>query len=275
MVINNGIGMKIQIASYVPTLNEYVNQNYKKNTDPKIKEIVDDFCDFPESTDHEDESANLLCSKRDILLKSAQQRIDDIIMLNRYALFVYNSNVERIIPLFENGHHQYDEFCNMLIEQSENDEQMQMENARQFRNFNTVCEIFNARKIADEGMIIHLWATIEQHVKKAFLIMGGDEKMLSYKWHKLKNRFKELGIDLESILSYDVIDEIRVVNNKIKHLYVVDEELCKYKGFAEHKGQKMSNVNYRTHEYALAAHHFMNRLVMAMGPITSYGHGCE
>ncbi|WP_392560241.1 hypothetical protein [Orbus mooreae] len=263
--------MKLNITEYVPTLNEFLKKN-KDNTDPMIKTIVNDFYDFPESANDKDESANLFKNQRDILLKSANQRINDIIMVNRYALVVYNSNVEQIAPFLKKENPQYDEFCNIFMEQSED---IPIEEARLSRNFDTVCEIYNARKIADEGMIVHLWATIEQHVNKAFLIMGGDESRLSYRWNQLKDGFTELGVTLETLPSYKTIDEIRVVNNKIKHLYIVDDELCKYDGFAKYKGKKMSLLDYRTHDYALAAHHFINRLVMNMGPTISYGHGCE
>lgn len=68
----------------------------------------------------------------------------------------------------------------------ERSEDIPIENARLSRNFNTVCEIYNARKIADERVIVHLLATIEQHVNKAFLIMGGDESKLSSRWNQLK-----------------------------------------------------------------------------------------
>lgn len=44
---------------------------------------------------------------------------------------------------------------------------------------------------------------------------------------------------------------------------------------AKYKGKKMSLLDYRTHDYALAAHHFIKRLVMNMGPTISYDHGCE
>ncbi|MDX8000120.1 hypothetical protein FE394_13105 [Xenorhabdus sp. Reich] len=261
--------MKIEKVGHIPTLDEYLTQNIENNN-PKIKEIVDDFCDFPgpEKKDCQNEKENSLREKRALLLKSFKNRVDDIIIFNRYALHQYNINAENIGPKFALYDEEYGGMFSSILDKQDEEK---IEYARLgFKNFDWVCELLNARKIADEGLIIHLWATIEQHVKRAILIMEESRKEMPYKWNELKRLSKEVGIDLESLPSYDIINEIRVVNNKIKHLYIVDKELCKYTGFAEHEGKKMSAVNYRTHEYALAAHHFMNRLVMAMGPVISY-----
>lgn len=259
--------MKIEQAEFIPTIGEYISEN-DKSTNLEIKKIVDDFCDFAGPDDCQNEKEEYLKNKRFLLLKSFQSRADDIIMLNRYALNQYNANAEKIRPIFIDYDEQYNGMFSSILE--EHDE-IKIEYARLgFKNFNWVCELLFSRKIADEGLIIHLWATIEQHVKRAIKIMGGNEKNISFIWPELVELSKKVGIDLKSLPSYDTIDEIRVVNNKIKHLYVVDKELSKYRGFAEHEGKKMSVVDYRTHEYALAAHHFMNRLVMAMGPVVSY-----
>lgn len=93
---------------------------------------------------------------------------------------------------------------------------------------------------------------------------------IPHKWPSIVDLSRGVGLDLELLPSYDLIDEIRVVNNKIKHLYVVDDQLCKYKGFSEYKGKKMNVVKYRVHEYAIGAHHFMNRLVNEMGRSIRY-----
>ncbi|PQK93522.1 hypothetical protein CG433_12570 [Pantoea ananatis] len=93
---------------------------------------------------------------------------------------------------------------------------------------------------------------------------------MPFKWEALKKLSLRDGMDLESLPSYLIIDEIRVVTNKTKHLYIVDDELGKYPDFEKHVGKKMSIVDYRTHDYALATYHFMNRLIMSMVAITRY-----
>ena len=259
--------MEITIAEFVPTLNEYVDVHIK-NPDPEIKIKVDDFCDFPGPENCQSKIEKIKKKKRNSLLNSFNKRVDDVIMLNRYALHQYNINAEKIAPLFKNYDEQHGGMFSIIYD--EHDE-TKVDCARMgFINFNYVCELLTAKKIADEGLIIHLWATIEQFVKRAIIIMGGEEKEMPFKWHELKRLSTKNGIDLESLPSYAIINVIRFVYNKIQHLYIVDDELSKYPGFEKYKGKKMSLVDYRTHEYALATYHFMNRLVMFMGPIISY-----
>lgn len=259
--------MELNLAVFVPTLNEYVELNIG-NPDPVIKTKVDDFCDFPGSDDCPSEAEEIKAKKRFSLLNSFNKRVDDIIVLNRYALHQYNINAEEISPLLK----EYDDNHNGMFSflYNEHDEE-KIDYARiSFSNFNLACEILSARKIADEGLIIHLWATIEQFVKRAIIIVNEDVDHMPFKWEALKKLSLRSGMDLESLPSYSIIDEIRVVNNKIKHLYIVDDELGKYPDFEKHVGKKMSVVDYRTHDYALATYHFMNRLIMSMGPMTSY-----
>ncbi|ANI82429.1 MULTISPECIES: hypothetical protein [Kosakonia] len=259
--------MELTQADFIPTLNEYVDFNIR-SSDPVIKTMVDDFCDFPGSDDIQSEIERNKSKKRFSLLNGFNKRIDDIIMLNRYALYQYNINAEKISPLLKD----YDEQHNGIFSRiyNEHDEE-EINSARSaFRNFNIACEVLSARKIADEGLIIHLWATIEQFVKRAVIIKDEGIENMPFKWNALKKLSKDIGVDLEQIPSYSIIDEVRVVNNKIKHLYVVDNELGKYPGFEKHVGKKMSIIDYKTHDYALATYHFMNRLIMAMGPFISY-----
>jgi len=259
--------MEITIAKFIPTLSEYINSHIS-SSDLTIKRKVDDFCDFPGADECQSKIDEIKSKKRSSLLNSFNKRVDDIIILNRYALHQYNINAEKISPLLKD----YDERHNSMFSSlyNKHDEEG-IDNARiGFHNFNIACEILSARKIADEGLIIHLWATIEQFVKRAIIIMAGEVEEMPFKWYALKKISLMNGVNLETLPSYSMIDEIRVVNNKIKHLYVVDDELSKFPSFEKYVGKKMSFIDYKTHDYALATYHFINRLVMAMGPFTSY-----
>ncbi|HDL7024064.1 TPA: hypothetical protein PXM49_003712 [Yersinia enterocolitica] len=261
--------MKMKQMMFVPTLNEFVNMHHN-NPDPKIKILVDDFCEFPESEPKPNQSQTELFKARNILRSNFQNRADDIIMFNRYAIAQYNRNAEEIAPKFE----QFDqEFNGMFTSLLEKQDENEISDARLgFKNFDWYCEVLNARSIANEGLIIHLWASIEQYVKRAILAMNNKTRDVPYQWDKIKEKSKLNGLDLSKLPSYDLIDELRVVNNKIKHIYIVDDQLCHYKGFTKHKGKPMNYVDYRVHEYAIGAHHFINRLISAMGPTIRYTH---
>ncbi|MDX9683842.1 hypothetical protein QMK56_20355 [Pseudomonas protegens] len=263
--------MKMEQVEFIPTLNEYVTKHHE-NPEPHIKSLVDDFCEFPKAEDLSELQIEFR-NQRTILHLGFRGRIDDIIIFNRYAIAQYNHNAKEIAPQFDEYDKEYGGMFTLLL--AEQDESKLLHARMAFKNFDWYCEILNARTIANEGLIIHLWATIEQYVKKAILVMNKTLTDLPFKWPALVELSKLTGLDLERLSSYDLIDEIRVVNNKIKHLYTVDSQLCKYKGFSEHKGKKMSMVNYRVHEYAIGAHHFMNRLISSMGPTIRYEHNLE
>ena len=259
--------MELLKAEFIPTLNEYVERHINDES-PHIKSIIDDFSEFPECDDFQENAENVVSNLRLQLLVSFNKRIDDIIILNRYAMHQYNYNVENISSKFKEYDEQHGGMFSKIYEQHDD---IAIEKARTaFKNFDWTCEVLMARKIADEGFIIHLWATVEQYVNRALLIMGMENKNTSFQWNKLKELSKDNGIDLETIPSYDIVNEVRVVNNKIKHLYVVDNELAKFTAFSELNGVKMNYIDYRTHEYALGVYHFMNRFIMAMGPVISY-----
>jgi hypothetical protein len=258
--------MKLKKIEYVPTLNEFV-ETHKDSTEIAVKRIVDDFLEFPDSEDEQCETRIELIRRTSELRQTVISRIDDVIMCNRYALAQYNYNAEVLEPILIECDRQYHGMLSQMIESEHED---QHPHARLIRPFDTYCEIKNAKTIANEGMIIHLWATIEQHVKQVILLKDKKQKSLPHQWEEIVIRARRAGIHLKRLPSYKIIDEIRIVNNKIKHLYIVDNTLCKYDGFAQHKGKKMSAVDYRIHEYAIGAHHFMNRVICSMGPTVRY-----
>lgn len=259
--------MKMKQMIFVPTLNEFVKMHHNNPT-PIIKTLVDDFFEYPELEPNPNQSQDALFKARNILLSSFQRRADDIIMFNRYAIAQYNHNAEEIASKFEQFDKEYDGiFTDLLEKQDENE----ISDARlAFKNFDWYCEVLNARSIANEGLIIHLWASIEQYVIRAIQVMNNKACDVPSQWDKIKEKSKLNGLNLSELASYDIIDELRVVNNKIKHIYIVDTQLCKYKGFTKHKGKPMNCVDYRVHEYAIGAHHFINRLISAMGPTIRY-----
>lgn len=250
-------------VEFIPTLNEYTDF-HKDNPDTFISAMIDDFCEFPERDKDPTEENNELFEARTILRAGFIDRADDIIIFNRYAMNQYNHQVEEATEGFVFIDENYEGMFSSILE--EQDENNILEARMIYPNFNWYCELHNARTIANEGLIIHLWSTIEQYIKRSILAMDKKIERTPYEWKKIKELAKSVGLDLRCLPSYEIIDELRVVNNKIKHLYIVDNDLCKYKGFAEHKGKKMNNVNYRVHDYAIGAHHFINRLVNSMGP---------
>ncbi|TOQ13229.1 hypothetical protein, partial [Vibrio parahaemolyticus] len=79
--------------SYLPTLNEFTNENYGND---EYKSIIDDVCEFPEG------------EERFSLRLQAIQRIDDIVMFHRFVMVTHENNQQTIEPGFKkfNEHYQ-------------------------------------------------------------------------------------------------------------------------------------------------------------------------
>ena len=77
-------------------------------------------------------------------------------------------------------------------------------------------------------------------------------------------------MDLTSINSYKNINEIRVVNNKLKHLYFTDEELAKFDNFKDNKGKSLNLVSFPLQNYITSSYHFIYTLLNLVGETEYY-----
>lgn len=238
---------------YVQTLNEYIGTNKPL---PQEFEI---FYSFP-CGDNRSERQNL----RD----EFKQRIDDIVMSHRYVVAIYNRNQEGFKPAFDN----YNKNYNGMFDEILGDEGKVVQARTGFKMFNHHMEQQRAIQIANEGLIIHLWATIEQYAKRAYLIVcdGSEKKKPSYKWDGIKDVFASKGIDLGAITSYPIIDELRTLNNKIKHTYIVDEKLASFTPFKDYLDQRIDQVTLRIDEYTISTYHFIYSLISSLGENEQY-----
>jgi hypothetical protein len=226
------------------TLNEL-----EKSNDETYLKLEEDFFVFP-SEDN--------CSERFDLRMKSNQRFDDIVMSHRYVMAIYNSNKEQYSPVYEkfNQHH-----SNMFDEVPEDKKHLVR---MSFPNYNWKEEQEQVKTIANESLIINLWVTIEQFTTRTLNIIDTDSKS-SYRWDIIKTKFSELNIDIESIKSYEIINELRVVNNKIKHLYCVDEQLAKFENFKDSKGKSLNSINFNLQSYISASYHFVFTLINLIG----------
>lgn len=129
--------------------------------------------------------------------------------------------------------------------------------------------------IANESIVINLWATIEQYTHRILKVLLTTKTSSSYEWSNLVKKFKENSIDINALSSYSIIDEIRVLNNKIKHSYVVDNTLANFQFFNEYNGKSISEVPIRVKDYTIATYHFIVQLINIIGPSERYPDGEE
>lgn len=81
-----------------------------------------------------------------------------------------------------------------------------------------------------EMQIIYSYKQVEIALKKFILLFeptGKDIK--TYKWYQLKNKLKSLSVDVEESLGYSSVNELRLVNNSLKHSEKISKDVKKLK----------------------------------------------
>lgn len=134
-------------------------------------------------------------------------------------------------------------------------------------------DIINSiRSIADESTSVGLWAIVEQFTSRAYVVLesnleGVDEDTITppYRWDRLKDKYAHYGIVLEDIPMYEAANELRVVNNKIKHLYKVDAELASFDRFASDEGKQIKQIVLPMQEYDNACYKFLGCVLESIG----------
>ncbi|GLT20177.1 hypothetical protein GCM10007938_39600 [Vibrio zhanjiangensis] len=231
------------------TLNEL-----EKSQDVTYLALKEDFFVFPRG-EHS--------SERFELKLKAEQRIDDIVMFHRYVMTVYESNKEQYDPVYnkfnEHHAHMFDEIPD------ENKHLARMS----FPNFNWKEEQEQVKAISNESLIINLWATIEQFTNRTTKLVNPDSNS-SHRWNVVEQNLSNFGVNVTAISSYGNINELRVVNNKIKHLYYVDEQLSQFENFNGCQGQSLNSIDFDLQRYISSSYHFLIALINSVGESIYY-----
>ncbi|SEH77428.1 hypothetical protein SAMN05660691_01307 [Rheinheimera pacifica] len=226
----------------------------EKSQDVTYLALKDDFFVFPEG-EHS--------SERFGLRLKAQQRIDDIVMFHRYVTTVYESNKVQYEPVYKKFNEHYAHMFDEISEEKKHLARMS------FPNFNWKEEQEQVRAISNESLIINLWATIEQFTNRTAKLVN-PEGNSSHHWNVVKQSLSNFGIDVTAISSYSSINELRVVNNKIKHLYYVDEQLSQFESFNGCQGQSLNSINFELQRYISSSYHFLIALINLVGESIYY-----
>lgn len=238
--------------SFLPTLDEFINENHKNI---HFKAVVDDVCTFPEGKE---------CM---YLRMQAIQRIDDVVMFHRFVMATHENNRQVITPKFD----AYNAHYKGIFDGVRDDDTEKMAAARMaFQPFNLYKQQSQIKCIANESIVINLWATIEQYTNRILKFLLSNEEFGSHQWDSLVKKFSANHIDLTSLSSYDTINELRVLNNKIKHSYVVDTTLARFPFFLQYNGKFINEVPLRIHDYTLSSYHFIVQLINIVDPSESY-----
>lgn len=194
-------------------------------------------------------------TERFSLRLQAIQRIDDIVMFHRFAMFTHTQSHEVVAPVFEAFNKHY----NLMFSSIGSDPDKISSARMAFRNFNDIAQLRQIECIANESLVINLWATIEQISTRCIemVLPLAPGKRAPHKWKDIESRYTDINLDLRKSTAYATIDELRVLNNKIKHSYLVDDELSSFDFFKSHADKKIDSIPLRVFEYTLAAYSFV------------------
>jgi hypothetical protein len=101
-----------------------------------------------------------------------------------------------------------------------------------------------AQELAEELALIGLSKTLEIRIYKAATaskLFSKKELKELYKTEKFINHFKQVGIDVKSILHFDKFYELKLINNCIKHSGYVSQSLADLDSKKWIVGNKISN----------------------------------
>ena len=226
----------------------------EKSQDVTYLALKEDFFVFPEGENS---------SERFDLRQKAKQRIDDIVMFHRYVTTVYESNKTQYEPVYKEFNEHYAHMFDEIPEEQKHLVRMS------FPNFNWKEEQEQVKAISNESLIINLWTTIEQFTNRTLKLVN-PEGNSSHRWHVVEQSLSDFGVDVTAISSYNSINELRVVNNKIKHLYYVDEQLSQFESFNGCQGKSLNSIDFELQRYISSSYHFLIALINSVGESIYY-----
>lgn len=117
------------------------------------------------------------------------------------------------------------------------------------------------KSFTDQHFVVGLWALVEQTLTKVlntYKERTNSSFGIPYSWDKITILLKSLNVDTDQNLPiYKNANELRVLNNKIKHLNEVDSRLAEFPYFQNKKGEDLDRVDLELQRYADYAYAFL------------------
>lgn len=120
----------------------------------------------------------------------------------------------------------------------------------------------------NEVTAVYLWALIEQTENKLITLIEKEKKGNIHigfaDWKSRKKYFKELGIKVDEFKKYFEVVELQKLNNKVKHLGKVDEDLSKTKSFRGKINYPLELVTIPIKEYLSSSYLYIIDLLCSV-----------
>ncbi|GAA0307137.1 hypothetical protein [Psychrobacter aestuarii] len=117
------------------------------------------------------------------------------------------------------------------------------------------------KSFTDQHFVVGLRALVEQNLAKVLNIYKEKTDSnfgIPYSWDKIIALLSSLNVNTDQNLPvYKNTNELRVLNNKIKHLNEVDSRLAEFFYFQDKQGEDLDKVNLELQRYADYAYAFL------------------
>ncbi len=112
----------------------------------------------------------------------------------------------------------------------------------------------SVKSFTDQHFVIGLWVLVEQNIAKLLNVYKektGTVFKIPYSWNETIPLLSSLGINTdENLPSYQNINELRVLNNKLKHLNMVDSKLSEFPYFHDKEGKDLDKITLELQRYS-------------------------
>lgn len=106
----------------------------------------------------------------------------------------------------------------------------------------------------DQHFVIGLWVLVEQNIAKLLNVYKektGKVFKIPSNWNETIPLLSSLGINTdENLPIYQNINELRVLNNKLKHLNMVDSKLSEFPYFHDKESQDLDKITLELQRYS-------------------------
>jgi hypothetical protein len=126
---------------------------------------------------------------------------------------------------------------------------------------------FQAFHFSNQMTIIGLWSLTEQTMgfvyKEMMTLKDVNAKSIKipYRFDEFSKKFKDLGIHLENLDTFNDADECRELNNSIKHGHLIESKLLNYEYFKPHAGKPILGTDFQLQRYMTGVIQFLSNLI--------------
>ena len=110
--------------------------------------------------------------------------------------------------------------------------------------------------------LVFLYTECEKTMKYQYRVIGDRKTKSMFKWDNILSLFKEKGIDFKTNSHFNKLNEIRIINNCIKHNGYPDVELCKINSTRWKPSEKIKITKSELDTFYDEARNFFDELVI-------------